>query len=87
MPDRQRWAGLVVIGLAVSLVVVDITILNVTIPAIVADLGISAGEVQWVHEAYTLLFAALLLVFGRLDDGGARALRPRRARPPDPRAW
>ena len=68
MPDRQRWAGLVVIGLAVSLVVVDITIVNVTIPAIVADLGISAGEVQWVHEAYTLLFAALLLVFGRLGD-------------------
>ncbi len=64
----RRWAGLVFISIAVSLIIVDSTIVNVAIPAIVDDLGITSTEVQWVQEAYTLVFAALLLVFGSLAD-------------------
>lgn len=67
-PDRRRWAGLVVISIAVSLIIVDSTIVNVAIPSIVADLGIGSTQVQWVQESYTLVFAALLLVFGSLAD-------------------
>lgn len=66
--ERLRWAGLVFISIAVSLIIVDSTIVNVAIPAIVDDLGITSTEVQWVQEAYTLVFAALLLVFGSLAD-------------------
>ena len=66
--ERRRWAGLVFISIAVSLIIVDSTIVNVAIPAIVDDLGISSTEVQWVQEAYTLVFAALLLVWGSLAD-------------------
>lgn len=66
--SRLRWAGLVFISIAVSLIIVDSTIVNVAIPAIVDDLGITSTEVQWVQEAYTLVFAALLLVFGSLAD-------------------
>jgi EmrB/QacA subfamily drug resistance transporter len=66
--SRRRWAGLVFISIAVSLIIVDSTIVNVAIPAIVDDLGISSTEVQWVQEAYTLVFAALLLVFGSVAD-------------------
>ncbi|WP_322411087.1 DHA2 family efflux MFS transporter permease subunit [Microbacterium invictum] len=66
--SRRRWAGLVFISVAVSLIIVDSTIVNVAIPAIVDDLGISSTEVQWVQEAYTLVFAALLLVFGSIAD-------------------
>lgn len=66
--SRRRWAGLVFISIAVSLIIVDSTIVNVAIPAIVDDLGISSTEVQWVQEAYTLVFAALLLVFGSIAD-------------------
>ena len=65
---RLRWVGLVFISIAVSLIIVDSTIVNVAIPAIVDDLGITSTEVQWVQEAYTLVFAALLLVFGSLAD-------------------
>ena len=67
-PDRRRWAGLVVISIAVSLIIVDSTIVNVAIPSIVADLDIGSTLVQWVQESYTLVFAALLLVFGSLAD-------------------
>src|SRR6476620_3554108 len=65
---RRRWAGLGFISVAVSLIIVDSTIVNVAIPSIVDDLGITSTQVQWVQEAYTLVFASLLLVFGSLAD-------------------
>ena len=65
---RTRWFGLLFISLAVSLIIVDSTIVNVSIPSIIEDLGISSTQVQWVQESYTLVFAALLLVFGALSD-------------------
>ncbi|MFF2369181.1 MFS transporter [Agromyces sp. NPDC058110] len=65
---RRRWFGLVFISIAVALIIVDSTIVNVAIPAIVDDLGITSTQVQWVQESYTLVFAALLLVFGTLAD-------------------
>ncbi|HTL40123.1 MAG TPA: DHA2 family efflux MFS transporter permease subunit [Pseudolysinimonas sp.] len=66
--DRTRWIGLVFISIAVALIIVDSTIVNVAIPSVVDDLGISSTQVQWVQESYTLVFAALLLVFGTLAD-------------------
>ncbi|MGG7464686.1 MFS transporter [Plantibacter sp. YIM 135347] len=68
MTSRRRWAGLVFISIAVSLIIVDSTIVNVAIPSIVDELKISSTQVQWVQESYTLVFAALLLVFGTLAD-------------------
>jgi EmrB/QacA subfamily drug resistance transporter len=66
--ERTRWAGLVFISVAVALIIVDSTIVNVAIPSVVKELDISSTEVQWVQETYTLVFAALLLVFGTLAD-------------------
>ena len=66
--DRRRWAGLVVVSIAVSLIIVDSTIVNVAIPSIIRDLGINSSQVQWVQESYTLVFASLLLVFGTIAD-------------------
>ncbi|MCR2763080.1 DHA2 family efflux MFS transporter permease subunit [Microbacterium sp. zg.B48] len=66
--SSRRWFGLVFISIAVSLIIVDSTIVNVAIPSIVDELQISSTQVQWVQEVYTLVFAALLLVFGSLAD-------------------
>ncbi|GAA1635714.1 DHA2 family efflux MFS transporter permease subunit [Microbacterium flavum] len=66
--SSRRWIGLVFISLAVALIIVDSTIVNVAVPAIVDDLGISSTQVQWVQEAYTLVFASMLLLFGSLAD-------------------
>jgi EmrB/QacA subfamily drug resistance transporter len=68
MTDRRRWAGLVFVSIAVALIIVDSTIVNVAIPSVIKDLSISSTQVQWVQESYTLVFAALLLVFGSLAD-------------------
>jgi EmrB/QacA subfamily drug resistance transporter len=67
-PDRRRWIGLVVISIAVALIIVDSTIVNVAIPSVVKELDITSTQVQWVQESYTLVFASLLLVWGTLAD-------------------
>ncbi|MDT3330048.1 DHA2 family efflux MFS transporter permease subunit [Microbacterium sp. KSW-18] len=66
--DSRRWLGLVFISVAVSLIIVDSTIVNVAVPSIVEELKISSTEVQWVQEVYTLVFASLLLLFGAFAD-------------------
>ncbi|MGE5289541.1 MAG: DHA2 family efflux MFS transporter permease subunit [Micromonosporaceae bacterium] len=50
------------------MIIVDATIVNVAVPQIIKDLGITSSDAQWVQEVYTLVFAALLLVWGRLAD-------------------
>lgn len=64
----KRWVGLFFISLGVSLIIVDSTIVNVAIPSIIDDIGITSTQAQWIQEIYILVFAALLLVGGRLAD-------------------
>jgi MFS family permease len=71
---RNRWVGLVFISMAVSLVIIDSTIVNTIFPSIINDLMIRSSEVQWVQESYVLVFAALLLVWGSLADRFGRRL-------------
>jgi len=66
--DRRRWITLVVVGLAQLMVVLDATVVNIALPSAQADLGFSDGDRQWVITAYSLTFASLLLLGGRLSD-------------------
>ena len=71
---RNPWATLAVLALAQFIVVLDVTIVNVALPHIQADLHFSADSLQWVINAYTLLFGGFLLLGGRMAD----LLGPRR---------
>lgn len=64
----RRWLGLVAIALGVALIVVDTTIVNVIVPSIVRDLGVTSAQAQWIQESYAIVFAALLLLVGRVAD-------------------
>lgn len=67
-PDSRRWWILAVLCLSVLLVVVDNTIVNVALPTISRQLAASTQDLQWIVDAYTLVFAGLLLVGGNLGD-------------------
>jgi DHA2 family multidrug resistance protein-like MFS transporter len=67
-PDSRRWWILAVLCLSVLLVVVDNTIVNVALPTISRQLSASTQDLQWIVDAYTLVFAGLLLVGGNLGD-------------------
>lgn len=65
---KTRWIGLLFISMAISLVIIDGTIVNTIFPEIITDLSLSSTEVQWVQESYVLVFASTLLIWGSLAD-------------------
>ncbi|WP_179892076.1 MFS transporter [Streptomyces sp. rh34] len=67
-PDSARWWVLGVLCLALLVVGLDITILNVALPTISSSLGASTAELQWIVDSYTLAFAAVMLPAGVLGD-------------------
>src|SRR5487761_433285 len=66
--DRSRWIALVVLCLGMLMIVLDVTIVNVALPSIQADLGFSQSGLAWVVNAYLIAFGGLLLLAGRLGD-------------------
>jgi EmrB/QacA subfamily drug resistance transporter len=64
----ERWLAAVVMVGAALMDMIDITIVNVALPTIGADLGASGTELQWVVSAYMLAFAATLIVAGSFGD-------------------
>src|SRR3984957_3850502 len=72
MNDRSRWIALVVLCTGMLMIVLDMTIVNVALPSIQADLGFSQAGLAWVVNAYLIAFAGLLLLAGRLGDLAGR---------------
>jgi EmrB/QacA subfamily drug resistance transporter len=62
------WHALVVVCLGQFMVILDATIVNVALPSIQSDLRISDDSLQWIVNAYTLLFGGFLLLGGRAAD-------------------
>jgi EmrB/QacA subfamily drug resistance transporter len=65
---RWRWATLSVLCVSLLLISIDNTILNVALPSIVRELGATSSQLQWIVDAYAVVFAGLLLTFGALGD-------------------
>jgi EmrB/QacA subfamily drug resistance transporter len=66
--DRRRWATLAVVCLAQLMIVLDVTIVNVALPAIQQDLHFSEGNLTWIVNAFLITFGSLLLLLGRIGD-------------------
>ena len=62
------WVVLVLICFAQFMVVLDATVVNVALPSIQKDLGMTEANLQWVVNAYTLVFGGFLLLGGRAGD-------------------
>jgi MFS family permease len=64
----RRWYTLGVLCLSLLVIVIDTTIVNVALPTFTRDLHASTSGLQWIVDAYTLTFAALLLLAGAIAD-------------------
>ena len=73
MKDGRRQWVLVVVCSAVLITSIDALVLNVALPTLVRDLDASTAELQWIVDAYILVFAGFLLVGGSLGDRFGRA--------------
>jgi EmrB/QacA subfamily drug resistance transporter len=67
-PARRRWLILAVTVTAQFMVILDVAVVNVALPAIKTDLHFSQENLQWVVTAYAILFGGALLLGGRLAD-------------------
>jgi EmrB/QacA subfamily drug resistance transporter len=59
---------LLALCLAALIINIDVTIVNVALPSLVRELGATTTKLQWVVDAYTLVFAALILAAGSVSD-------------------
>ncbi|MFI2210535.1 MFS transporter [Streptomyces sp. NPDC020141] len=71
--DPRRWTALALICAAQFMLVLDVTVVNVALPDMAADLSLGRAALTWVVTAYALVFGGLMLLGGRLADAlGAR---------------
>ncbi len=66
--SKRKWAGLLVLSLALAIIILDTTVLNVSISAIIRDFNTTIQNIQWVITGYALTLAALTITGGRLGD-------------------
>lgn len=65
---NRRWLALGVLSAALALISLDNTIVNVALPSLQEDLDATTAQLQWVVDAYSVLFAGTLLLAGSLGD-------------------
>lgn len=70
----NKWATLAVVLVGFFMILIDTTVVNVSIPTIIADLKTNLSSIEWIISGYALSFAALLITFGRLGDLYGRRL-------------
>ncbi|MBI1862846.1 MFS transporter [Candidatus Microgenomates bacterium] len=64
----KKWGSLLVLGLALAIIVIDTTLLNVSIGTIIKELHTDIQSIQWIITAYSLTLVALTITGGRLGD-------------------
>jgi EmrB/QacA subfamily drug resistance transporter len=72
--ENRRWWTLGALCFALFMIMLDNTVVNVALPAIKKDLGVTQAELEWTVAAYALTFASLLLTGGKLGDLYGRRL-------------
>jgi len=66
--SQNPWVILVLVCVAQFMVILDATIVNVALPSIQTDLKLSEANLQWIVNAYALMFGGFLLLGGRAGD-------------------
>ena len=66
--NPRRWKAMPIIALAVSIIIMDATVVNVVLPVLIRDINLTASDAEWINSVYALVFASLLITVGRIGD-------------------
>ena len=66
--NPKRWKAMPIIALAVSIIIMDATVVNVVLPVLIRDISLTASDAEWINSVYALVFASLLITVGRIGD-------------------
>src|SRR5260370_41134854 len=64
----RKWGTLMVLSLALAIIIIDSTLLNVSLSTLIRELHTTLQKLQWVISAYSLMLAALTVTGGRIGD-------------------
>src|SRR6476469_2122801 len=64
----RKWSPLMVLSLAIAIIIIDSTLLNVSLSTLIRELHTNLQSLQWVISAYSLMLAALTVTGGRMGD-------------------
>ena len=64
----RKWRALIIVCVAIFMLLLDITVVNVALPDIQKELHTSFTDLQWVVDAYALMLATVVLIAGSLGD-------------------
>ena len=67
-PNINRWRAFALLAVSYFMTIIDLTIVNVSLPTIARDLHFTETGLQWVVTAYTITFGGFLLLGGRAAD-------------------
>ena len=65
---KKEWIGLAVIALPCAIYAMDLTVLNLAVPKLTADLQPSSAEMLWIIDIYGFMVSGLLITMGTLGD-------------------
>lgn len=74
LTGKRKWFALMAVAVGVAMIVLDGTVVNVALPTMIDQLSLSTTDAEWVTAVYSLVFASLLILFGRLGDLYGRRL-------------
>ena len=74
LTGNRRWLALAFLALGVAMIILDATVVNVAIPSMIKDLNLTTNDAEWINAAYSLTFASLLILSGRMADRFGRKL-------------
>lgn len=74
LQGNRRWVALLFLALGVAMIILDATVVNVALPKMIEDLGLTTSDAEWVNASYSLVFASLLILSGRVADLYGRRL-------------
>src|SRR5512136_3388907 len=65
---KRRWIALAFLGFSLLVISLDTTVVNLALPSITKELGSNSSGLQWIVDAYILVFASSLLTLGSIGD-------------------
>jgi EmrB/QacA subfamily drug resistance transporter len=67
-PTTRQWLSLIVLSLSLAIIILDASVVNVTLPAIRKQFGASLADLEWISATYAIVFGAFIITWGRLSD-------------------
>jgi EmrB/QacA subfamily drug resistance transporter len=73
-PTTRQWLSLVILSLSLAIIILDASVVNVTLPAIRKQFGASLSDLEWISATYAIVYGSFIITWGRLGDMLGRRL-------------